>query len=119
MHPPLSSLQLEAFMAVAQEQSFSKAAEVVHLSQSALSQRILNLEEELQTTLFIRQHTGTTLTSAGQNLLRFCRSKMILEKEFRQQLQQTEQGFCWITSNRWNFNHYAFYSFYEALKLYC
>ncbi len=78
----ISSGQLEAFYAVARLRSFTKAATHLHLTQSALSQRILNLERELTTTLLIRERTGIELTTTGLDLLKFCQLQDSLENEF-------------------------------------
>ena len=78
----LSSSQLDAFIAVAQELSFTKAALKLHVTQSALSQRILNLEDELETTLFIREKSGLNLTEIGLELLRHCQTRSLLEDNF-------------------------------------
>jgi DNA-binding transcriptional LysR family regulator len=75
----LSSLSLDAFFACAQAGSFTKAAEKLHITQSALSQRIANLEEELGTSLFIRERTGIKLTEQGSEILRYCQAKEALE----------------------------------------
>ncbi|MBX9768396.1 MAG: LysR family transcriptional regulator [Bdellovibrionales bacterium] len=83
----LSAIQLEAFIAVVQTGSFSLAAKKSHVTQSALSQRILNLEQELKTRLLIRDRRGVRLTPAGQELLRFCQIKNQLEDEFLSQFQ--------------------------------
>src|SRR5262249_32551288 len=72
MHMKLSSSQLEAFYAVAQARSFTKAAQRIHVTQSALSQRIRNLETELQTALFVRDPAGVELTEPAHELLRYC-----------------------------------------------
>ena len=61
--------QLEMFTAVAEEKSFTAAAERLHVSQSAVSRQLKLLEEELKTTLFIRGGRGASLTDAGQILL--------------------------------------------------
>lgn len=78
----LSSLHLDAFFGVAQEKSFSKAAKNLGLTQSALSQRVLNLEQELGSTLFIREASGIHLTELGERLLRYCQTRNLLEDEF-------------------------------------
>ncbi len=87
----LSSNQLEAFYAVAQTASFTRAAEKLNVTQSALSQRILNLEDELGTTLFIRDRAGLRLTEVAENLLRFCRTKNDLESDFLSGLKLKDQ----------------------------
>jgi DNA-binding transcriptional LysR family regulator len=78
----LSSSQLDAFVAIAKELQFSKAAEKLFVTQSALSQRIKSLEDELELALFIRNPTGLTLTEAGEKLLRYCQIKDQLEEEY-------------------------------------
>lgn len=77
----LSSLYLDAFLACAKWGHFTKAASACHITQSALSQRIAKLEEELGTTLFIRRKSGIDLTPAGQELLRYTLAKESLEDE--------------------------------------
>lgn len=78
----LSSLYLDAFAEVARLKSFSKAAQKLNVTQSALSQRILNLEHDLGSSLLIRDPAGLRLTDLGQRLLRYCHSKTMLESEF-------------------------------------
>ena len=47
---------LECFITPAQELSFTKAAERLNLSQTTLSRKIASVEDELQVTLFLRNH---------------------------------------------------------------
>ena len=63
--------QLEVFLAVAQERSFSRAAETLHRTQPAVSQSIRRLETELGEPLFDRSSKDGTLTAAGRVLLDF------------------------------------------------
>lgn len=60
---------LAAFIAVVEEGSFSIAAERLHLTQPAISKRILALENELGTRLFDRLGRHIVLTEAGRVLL--------------------------------------------------
>ena len=78
----LPSIQLEAFSEVCRLKNFTKAAKSLGMTQSALSQRILKLEEVLETTLIIRERSGLQLTHAGQTLLQFCLANESLETEF-------------------------------------
>ncbi len=57
-----------AFDLVAQHGNFTRAAEVLGISQSAISQRIRGLELELGVVLFRREHRGVTLTNEGLRL---------------------------------------------------
>lgn len=62
-------LGLEAFVAVAQLGSFSRAAARLNLTQTALSHRIRKIEEDLGTRLLLRTSREVSLTIAGQDLL--------------------------------------------------
>ncbi len=77
----LSSLYLDAFLGVAKDGSFSLAAKHLNITQSALSQRIKNLEDELGLTLFIRTSVGAKLTQQGERLLRYCQTRNSMEEE--------------------------------------
>jgi DNA-binding transcriptional LysR family regulator len=70
--------QLEAFVAVATELHFGRAAERLHLAAPTLSELIRRLERELGTPLFTRTTRQVALTSAGAELL--ARSKIILDE---------------------------------------
>lgn len=76
----LSSLGLDAFHGVARAKNFSAAAKNLHITQSALSQRILKLEDELRATLLIRDPKGVRLTEAGEHLLRYCQMRQSIEE---------------------------------------
>ena len=72
----MENFRLRVFRAVAEEMSFRKAAEVLHLSQPAVSQQIRALEEECGARLFDRASgeghgTQIALTEAGRVLLRY------------------------------------------------
>jgi LysR family nitrogen assimilation transcriptional regulator len=58
--------QLRYFLAIAEHGSFSKAAATVHVAQSALSQQLAQLEDELRQALFHRLPRGVELTPAGR-----------------------------------------------------
>ena len=81
----LNPLQLQAFAAVAEQGNFERAAQQLHLTQSAVSQRIKQLEEGLGQLLIVRgQPLG--LTGAGERLLAYQRQQRLLERELLQQL---------------------------------
>jgi DNA-binding transcriptional LysR family regulator len=77
----LSSRQLEAFSEVARTGSFSQAAKNLFVTQSALSQRVRHLEDEMATALIVRDPAGLRLTAAGEALLRYCHVRESLEAE--------------------------------------
>lgn len=60
---------LQAFIAVARHESFSKASEQLFVTQPAVSKRVALLEEELGTQLFNRIARQISLTEAGKQLL--------------------------------------------------
>ena len=70
--------QLEAFIAVATELHFGRAAERLHIAAPTLSELIRRLERELGTPLFTRTTRRVAITSAGAELL--TRSKVILDE---------------------------------------
>ncbi|MGU5212885.1 LysR family transcriptional regulator, partial [Escherichia coli] len=57
------------FLAVAEHQGFTRAAEALHISQPALSQQIRMLEESLDAQLFDRSGRHIHLTDAGEVFL--------------------------------------------------
>lgn len=65
----MHTLQLKAFVAVADSASFSRAAEQLHLTQPAISKRIAQLEDELGARLLDRIGRQVSLTEAGRALL--------------------------------------------------
>ncbi|MFJ9124009.1 LysR family transcriptional regulator [Streptomyces sp. NPDC102340] len=68
--------QLEYFVAVAEEQNFTRAAERVHISQSGVSAQIRQLERELGAELFDRSSRTVTLTVAGKAALEHARATL-------------------------------------------
>ena len=65
----MDTLQLKAFIAVAESESFSLAAENLHLTQPAVSKRVASLEESLGSKLLDRMGRNLRLTEAGKTLL--------------------------------------------------
>ncbi|ASQ45239.1 LysR family transcriptional regulator [Legionella clemsonensis] len=61
--------QIRAFIAAADFQSFTLAADYLYITQSAISKRIATLENEIKTPLFIREHNRLVLTEAGKIFL--------------------------------------------------
>ena len=62
--------QLNYFISIAQNLSFSKASELLFVTQSTLSRSMASLESELEVTLFDRAYHNLKLTPAGEVLFR-------------------------------------------------
>lgn len=68
--------QLKYFVSVAETFSFSEASRQCFLSQSAISQQVKLLEEELGSQLFLRNTHSVSLTEAGEELLPLARQAL-------------------------------------------
>ena len=75
---------------ISRVQNFSKAAESLNVTQSALSHRISALEAELGAPLFIRDKKGIRLTELGDELLRYVQMKTALEDEFLSKIKASK-----------------------------
>jgi DNA-binding transcriptional LysR family regulator len=70
--------QLDAFIAITKHKTVHGAAAAIHLTQTAVTQRIRALEHMLGTTLFIRTRKGMLLTKEGEALLHYCQASQSL-----------------------------------------
>lgn len=82
----MDTQSLQAFLAVADTQSFSRAAEQLHLTQPAVSKRIATLESQLSTRLFDRIGRRIALTEAGSVLLPQARHILFTVEDSRRAL---------------------------------
>ena len=73
--------QLRTFIAIAETGSFTKAAEVVNKTQSAVSMQMKRLEERLERPIFARDGRASKLTEDGQRLLDYARRLVKLNVE--------------------------------------
>lgn len=89
MIPSISFRQLQYFIAVYEEGSFSKAAGREHCTQPALSTQIRNLEEVIGTTLFDRSVVGVLPTAAGK---RFYRHAVSILRSLRMAQHEMAKG---------------------------
>lgn len=69
----MDTRQLKTLLAIAESGSFSRAAEVVHLTVSAVSQQIQALEQEVGAQFFDRSSRPPRLTAAGQQMVEAAR----------------------------------------------
>jgi len=94
----LLSPQLEAFVAIANHKTVHGAAGELHITQTAVTQRIRALEARLGTSLFVRTRRGMMLTPEGEALLRYCHAAHELEGEALASIQgagkETAIPFC-------------------------
>jgi DNA-binding transcriptional LysR family regulator len=94
--------QLEAFVAVAQERSFSRAAVRLHRTQSAVSQTIGKLEELVGEKVFERSSRDGTLTAAGKVLLEYAEELLNLRERAREaitELRSLHEGKLLVAAN--------------------
>ena len=82
---------LRYFFTVAKEQSFTKAAEQLHLTQPTLSRQLAAFEEELGIKLFVRKGKSITLTDEGILLKRRALEILNLEERTLEELKGTEK----------------------------
>ena len=80
--------QMEYFQAVVEKHSFSEAAELCHVSQSAISQQIARLEEELGIQLLERHNRTFKVTPAGAH---FYRKSLVLRSDAEQLIRETKK----------------------------
>ncbi len=83
---------LEAFVAVADELHFSRAADRLQMAQSPLSQRIRTLEAELGVRLFERTNRRVRLTPAGERVLVEARATLGAADATRRAAQRAREG---------------------------
>ena len=81
---------LRYFLTVAKEQSFTKAAEQLHITQPTLSRQLAALEEELGTVLFNRGGRNVTLTDEGILLKRRALEIIDLEDKIREEFKESQ-----------------------------
>ncbi len=89
---------LKYFLAVAREENITKAADVVHVSQPALSRQLMQLEEELGTELFVRGKRKITLTPAGILLRRRAQEIIELTEKTCREVSSDDQELSGIIS---------------------
>ena len=103
--------QLRYFIAVAEELSFTRAAQRLHLSQPPLSQQIQALEQDLGIRLLDRDKRSVTLTPPGQVFLEHARQILAMAEETRTRVTESAAGF----SGHLNLAYTVSVSFHPAL----
>ena len=82
--------QLEVFLAIARERSFSRAAKKIHSSQPTLSEHVGELERELDRKLFFRRGREVTLTEAGRVFAEYAGAALAAVDGARQALAELD-----------------------------
>jgi len=96
--------QLETFLAVAEERSFSRAAQRLHRTQPAVSQVIRKLENAVGETLFDRTSRDGSLTAAGALLRDYAQRLLALRREASSaldELKSLERGHLQLGANEY------------------
>ena len=94
--------QLEVFLAVAREGGFSRAAEKLYRTQSAVSQAVRKLETEIGEPLFDRSTRDGMLTDAGQVLREYAERLLNLRENAREalgELRELQKGKLVVGAN--------------------
>lgn len=86
--------QLQYFIGIADTGSFSEASRTLFVTQSAVSQQIKLLEEELGTQLFIRQAHSVAMTESGKELLPLAKRVMRGVAECRDRITELKGMLC-------------------------
>lgn len=82
---------LKYFLTVAREENITRASEVLHISQPALSRQLMQLEDELGTKLFVRGKRSITLTDSGMLLRRRAQEIVELTEKTESEFRAGEQ----------------------------
>jgi len=82
--------QLRTFVAIAESRSFTRAADIVHKTQSAVSMQMRRLEERIGKPIFARDGRMSRLTEDGERLLGYARRMVRLSDETIAAFDETE-----------------------------
>lgn len=106
----MDTKQIEYMIAVEKEGSITEAAKRLYVTPSALSQQLKNLEQELDTRLFIRSKRGMTLTPEGNLYLSGAKAMLAVKEKVMEQIQslvrqknQSSQISIALNQNFYNF----------------
>jgi DNA-binding transcriptional LysR family regulator len=84
----MTLLSYEIFQTILEQGSFAKAAQILHLTPSAISHSISSMEEEIGFPLFIRSKNGVRLSSAGEEINPYIQKIVASEDALKQAVAQ-------------------------------
>jgi len=87
-----------AFVAAAELQNFTQAADAAHMTQSGVSQHIAKLEEQIGRPLFKRLGKAVCLTRAGEVLLGYIRDQIVNVNDLFERIQVEEEAISGLVS---------------------
>lgn len=116
---------LRTFLQVAEQNSFTSAANILGYSQSTVSFQIRQLEDELECLLFERINHTVTLTERGRELLDYAQNVLLLTEKFKQSILTSDEpaGFVHIATSdsicesMMMANYTDFYGHFPKIKL--
>lgn len=77
---------LKTFITLVEVNNFTKASEILHISQPSVSLHIKNLEQEFQTTLFIRSPKSVQITPTGEILYKRAKQMMAIAEAAKEDI---------------------------------
>ncbi|EDW5948392.1 LysR family transcriptional regulator, partial [Salmonella enterica subsp. enterica serovar Enteritidis] len=77
---------LKTFITLVEVKNFTKASEILHISQPSVSLHIKNLEQDFQTTLFIRSPKSVQITPTGEILYKRAKQMMAIAEAAREDI---------------------------------
>ena len=110
---------LETFVVVVRERSFSRAATKLHRTQPAMSQAVRRLEQSVGEPLLDRSSRDGTLTDAGRVLHEYAQKLLNLRDEARRSLvdlRETQQGRLVMAANEFT-SHYLLRALHEFRRV--
>ncbi len=84
----MTLLSYQVFMAVVEQQSFQKAAQILRLTPSAISHAVAAMETELGSALFVRSRQGVYLTNYGKELFPYIKNVLNSDEYLHQAVAQ-------------------------------
>lgn len=87
----MNEISLTCFIRACELHNLSKAAQELHISQPALSRRIIALEEELGISLLNRSNTGVELTDGGKLFYKEAKKLILAEQDLREKMKEYQR----------------------------